>query len=311
SLPERLAKSWHRPYAQPECTVYTFLRICRACATSVVLSAASAAELAGKTRRAEANWVSWFNRAAGVMPGSGPISIRAPCSATGHQMPDVYCRVWRWVIQRGLSGRVAGWFPGSPGHRVIAGRPTAGAGQSGHGPGEVTHAYPVAGRWRRCRPPFWPGLSCRFGDLGRHGCQPGDGERVMRGAAGDAPARRVWGRHLLGVAVLAVAVAAAVLPRARGAGPAPARPGAPALRWAGCGNGSECATAAVPLDYDHPGGPAISLALIRLPATGQAHRIGSLPTNPGGPGLSGVTSIRSIPPSAYPPGIRARFDIVG
>ena len=134
----------------------------------------------------------------------------------------------------------------------------------------------------------------------------------MRGAAGDAPARRVWGRHLLGVAVLAVAVAAAVLPGAGGAAAAsPAQPGAPALRWAGCGNGFECATAAVPLDYDRPGGPAISLALIRLPAIDQAHRIGSLLTNPGGPGLSGVTSIRSIPPSAYPPGIRARFDIIG
>jgi hypothetical protein len=40
----------------------------------------------------------------------------------------------------------------------------------------------------------------------------------------------------------------------------------PALRWAACGDGFECATATVPLDYDHPGGPAISLALIRLPA---------------------------------------------
>jgi pimeloyl-ACP methyl ester carboxylesterase len=85
----------------------------------------------------------------------------------------------------------------------------------------------------------------------------------------------------------------------------------PALRWAACGGGFECATAAVPLDYDHPGGPAISLALIRLPATDQRHRIGSLLTNPGGPGHSGVDAIRSIPPGAYPPGMRARFDIIG
>jgi pimeloyl-ACP methyl ester carboxylesterase len=85
----------------------------------------------------------------------------------------------------------------------------------------------------------------------------------------------------------------------------------PALHWAACGNGFECTTAAVPLDYDHPGGPAISLALIRLPATDQTHRIGSLLTNPGGPGMSGVASIRSIPPGAYPPGMRARFDIIG
>jgi pimeloyl-ACP methyl ester carboxylesterase len=49
----------------------------------------------------------------------------------------------------------------------------------------------------------------------------------------------------------------------------------------------------------------------RLPATDQAHRIGSLLTNPGGPGNSGVASIRGTPPAAYPPGIRARFDIIG
>jgi hypothetical protein len=39
-----LTKSWYRPYAKPKRTVYAFLRICRASATGVVLSAASAAE---------------------------------------------------------------------------------------------------------------------------------------------------------------------------------------------------------------------------------------------------------------------------
>src|SRR6476646_10252053 len=91
----------------------------------------------------------------------------------------------------------------------------------------------------------------------------------------------------------------------------PAQPRVPVLHWAACGGGFECATAAVPLDYDHPGGPAVSLALIRLPALYQRHRIGSLLTNPGGPGHSGVDAIRGIPPGAYPPGIRARFDIIG
>ena len=134
----------------------------------------------------------------------------------------------------------------------------------------------------------------------------------MRGAAGEGPGQRAGGRQLIGAAVLAVAVAAAVLPGASGRAMAsPAQPGVPVLHWVACGNGFECTTAAVPLDYDHPGGPAISLALIRLPATDQAHRIGSLLTNPGGPGNSGVDSVRRTPPSAYPPGMRARFDIVG
>jgi hypothetical protein len=132
----------------------------------------------------------------------------------------------------------------------------------------------------------------------------------MRGAAGDGPGRRPGGRHLPGAVVLAVA--AAVLPGASGTAAASrGQLRVPVLHWAACGNGFECATAAVPLDYDHPGGPAISLALIRLPATDQAHRLGSLLTNPGGPGNSGVASIRGTPPAAYPPGIRARFDIIG
>ena len=66
-----------------------------------------------------------------------------------------------------------------------------------------------------------------------------------------------------------------------------------------------------PAGLRQPGGPAISLALIRLPATDQRHRIGSLLTNPGGPATSGVDSIRGTPKDAYPPGMRGRFDIIG
>jgi pimeloyl-ACP methyl ester carboxylesterase len=112
--------------------------------------------------------------------------------------------------------------------------------------------------------------------------------------------------------IVPVLLAAVLLPEASGpAAASPAQPRVPALRWAACGDGFECATATVPLDYDHPGGPAISLALIRLPAADQRNRIGSLLTNPGGPGHSGVDSVRSTPGNAYPPGMRARFDIIG
>ena len=122
-----------------------------------------------------------------------------------------------------------------------------------------------------------------------------------------AQSRRVAVRY-----IVPVLLAAALLPLASGtAAASPAQPRVPALHWAACGDGFECTTATVPLDYDHPGGPAISLALIRLPATDQRHRIGSLLTNPGGPGQSGVDSIRSTPANAYPPGMRARFDIIG
>jgi pimeloyl-ACP methyl ester carboxylesterase len=84
----------------------------------------------------------------------------------------------------------------------------------------------------------------------------------------------------------------------------------PALSWSDCAGGFQCATAMVPLDYARPRDGTISLALIRLPATDQAHRIGSLFTNPGGPGGSGVDFIRALG-TMFPAAIRARFDIIG
>jgi len=80
---------------------------------------------------------------------------------------------------------------------------------------------------------------------------------------------------------------------------------------AGLGDGFDCATARVPLDYDEPTGRAIELALIRLPATDRARRIGSLFVNPGGPGNSGVQFVREAARATYPAEVRARFDIVG
>jgi pimeloyl-ACP methyl ester carboxylesterase len=51
----------------------------------------------------------------------------------------------------------------------------------------------------------------------------------------------------------------------------------------------ECATLAVPLDYEDPDGDTIDLALVRVPATGD--RIGAVLFNPGGPGGSGFDPI--------------------
>lgn len=81
--------------------------------------------------------------------------------------------------------------------------------------------------------------------------------------------------------------------------------------WQACPDqtGFECATLQVPLDYTHPNGAQISLALIRHPATDPAHRIGSLLWNPGGPGGSGVDGLPGLYPN-FPAQLRARFDIV-
>ena len=67
----------------------------------------------------------------------------------------------------------------------------------------------------------------------------------------------------------------------------------------------------MPLDYDQPSGKQISLALIKRPAGDPAHRIGSLFTNPGGPGNSGVDFVRNDADTLYSPGVLARFDVIG
>jgi pimeloyl-ACP methyl ester carboxylesterase len=85
----------------------------------------------------------------------------------------------------------------------------------------------------------------------------------------------------------------------------------PRLDWSDCGDGFQCASARVPLDYDHPGGAKISLALIRHPATDPARRIGSLFLNPGGPGGSGVDFVRAAADILFSDEVRARFDLVG
>lgn len=71
----------------------------------------------------------------------------------------------------------------------------------------------------------------------------------------------------------------------------------------------ECATHDVPLDYNNPGGPQLTLDLTRRVASNPEERIGSLFTNPGGPG-----SEASIIPIAselmFAEDVLNKFDIV-
>jgi pimeloyl-ACP methyl ester carboxylesterase len=82
------------------------------------------------------------------------------------------------------------------------------------------------------------------------------------------------------------------------------------LKWKPCDDGFECATAKVPLDYAHPHGRQIDLALLRARAQDPSTRIGSVFVNPGGPGSSGVDFIRGAPPQAIA-AITRRFDVIG
>lgn len=81
------------------------------------------------------------------------------------------------------------------------------------------------------------------------------------------------------------------------------------VHWSDCGNGFQCASINVPLDYNKPNGTTISLAITRKPATDQAHRIGSLLLNPGGPGGSGIDYAHSA--NVVSSAVAARFDLVG
>ncbi|MGH3770508.1 MAG: alpha/beta hydrolase [Pseudonocardiaceae bacterium] len=89
------------------------------------------------------------------------------------------------------------------------------------------------------------------------------------------------------------------------------------LAWSSCDTIFQCASLRVPLDYTRPGGGTITLAVVRKQATDPAHRIGSLITNPGGPGASGVEFVKQgypahpRQPSHFGPQLRAGFDIVG
>ena len=128
--------------------------------------------------------------------------------------------------------------------------------------------------------------------------------------------RRVSRSLLLATAVVLIGLFTAPTAGAAAAQPivsVPAPPAHPAstVAWTDCGDGFQCATAAVPLDYHRPHGTTISLALIRLPAADPAHRIGSLFVNPGGPGDSGVSFVRDEALTTFLPSVRARFDIVG
>lgn len=65
------------------------------------------------------------------------------------------------------------------------------------------------------------------------------------------------------------------------------------VKWRACEDGFQCAKLRVPRDWDRPKGPRISLSLIRLPATAPRRRVvGSLLVNFGGPGASGISSLR-------------------
>jgi pimeloyl-ACP methyl ester carboxylesterase len=86
------------------------------------------------------------------------------------------------------------------------------------------------------------------------------------------------------------------------------------LNWHSCTGGGaqmQCASLPVPLDYSHPGGRKISLALSRVQATAPvSQRLGVLLVNPGGPGGSG-TSLAADVAEGLEPSVAGRYEVVG
>jgi pimeloyl-ACP methyl ester carboxylesterase len=81
------------------------------------------------------------------------------------------------------------------------------------------------------------------------------------------------------------------------------------LRWRDCGR-DRCAVLTVPLDYEHPDGKTIGLAVLKVPALDPKGKVGALVVNPGGPGGSGVSYAAAGSLQFGTPLSRA-FDIVG
>ncbi len=84
------------------------------------------------------------------------------------------------------------------------------------------------------------------------------------------------------------------------------------LAWSACPDsgdeGDQCARLTVPLDYRHPAGRTIKIAVLKVPASGS--RIGSLVVNPGGPGASG-RSYAAAGGAYFGDPLLEHFDIVG
>ncbi|MGW9213680.1 alpha/beta hydrolase [Embleya sp. NPDC055664] len=73
--------------------------------------------------------------------------------------------------------------------------------------------------------------------------------------------------------------------------------------------GARCADVTVPLDYANPRGRTITVAISRIRATDTRHRIGTMLTNPGGPGGAGLDMTLDLRSAMKEVG--ARYDLIG
>jgi len=86
-------------------------------------------------------------------------------------------------------------------------------------------------------------------------------------------------------------------------------PLSPHITWSPCGPHVQCARVTVPLEWNKRTGAQITLAIVRHSASKPKMRIGTLFFNPGGPGVSGVSTVREAGDELDTFG-DGRFDVV-
>lgn len=137
--------------------------------------------------------------------------------------------------------------------------------------------------------------------------------------------RRRLATAVAGIAALAVALSGCLyaqippLPPGGGASLAPQTDGVSAellpyygqtLDWQECGTGLDCTTVTVPRDYSDPSVGDLQLAVVRHRATSGAP-IGSLLTNPGGPGAAGVSLMKQALSVLVDDKLTEAYDVIG
>jgi pimeloyl-ACP methyl ester carboxylesterase len=85
----------------------------------------------------------------------------------------------------------------------------------------------------------------------------------------------------------------------------------PAVAWTSCPGSPtiQCGSVRVPVDYRHPQGATIAIAVERAPALGPGAPRGTMLFNPGGPGESG-NQILPVALAEFPATVRRSFNIV-
>ncbi|MER7848191.1 alpha/beta hydrolase [Kitasatospora sp. NPDC096077] len=72
---------------------------------------------------------------------------------------------------------------------------------------------------------------------------------------------------------------------------------------------AQCTEVTVPLDYGHPDGRTVKVAMSRLKATDPGRRRGTLLWNPGGPGVPAMNLVLMV--GKAEPTVAARYDLIG